>query len=334
MICLVCFITSCGKADPVSRTSTVDYGDAESFEAALNAGENLEGKTVRIKVKEFHPNSDWGYNLWAGEHLNFVSSRNPDIKAGDEAVLRATVIESVMGSWKISYEKVLNAVDGETTVYSSARTENTPTASAPDTTKKESPKQPSESTSAPDTETENSFTSNQYYDVVEEAVYQSYSNTVMIYKLLAKQNVSVEAQRLAYSPAGSVIGKSSSEITLTKGQANYFRFSFKALQSDASFETTLKEKKTITKGDRNAIEMVDYNVSGENLYITFRQVTDNPDPLAKFKLLYYNGDQIVGDEINYFSIYAKNLDGKGSTDVASIWVYGKTFDRIEYIYEP
>lgn len=94
----------------------IDYASAESFEAALNAGENLEGKVVQFTALELHPDSISGYNIWAGEHLNFVSSRNPDVKAGDTVTVRATVIESSFGSWIISYEKVDNAEITDATI--------------------------------------------------------------------------------------------------------------------------------------------------------------------------------------------------------------------------
>ena len=74
----------------------IDYGDAESFEAALNEGENLEGKVVRFVAGELHPQSKLGYNVWAGEHLNFVSSRNPDIQEGDTVTVRITSIENLL----------------------------------------------------------------------------------------------------------------------------------------------------------------------------------------------------------------------------------------------
>ncbi len=108
-------LTACG-----TKTTVIDYADAESFEAALNAGENLEGKVVRFVAGEFHPDSALGYNVWAGEHLNFVSSRNPDIKEGDIVTVRALTIESAMGSWIINYEKVDNAEITEATITSNA----------------------------------------------------------------------------------------------------------------------------------------------------------------------------------------------------------------------
>lgn len=97
----------------------IDYGDAESFEKALNEGKNLEGKIVCFVALEYHPNSAWGYNLWAGEHLNFVSSSQPDIKEGDTVIAKVITVESHFGSWIINYEKVENAVANDNTVISS-----------------------------------------------------------------------------------------------------------------------------------------------------------------------------------------------------------------------
>lgn len=94
----------------------IDYGDAESFEAALNEGKNLENKVVRFIAGDIRPNSTFGYNVWAGEHLNFVSSRNPDIRTGNIVTVRISTIENFLGSWIISYEKVDNAVIGEDTI--------------------------------------------------------------------------------------------------------------------------------------------------------------------------------------------------------------------------
>ncbi|SCY77274.1 hypothetical protein SAMN02910292_02866 [Lachnospiraceae bacterium XBB2008] len=111
LLVMIMGLYGCG----ISKTP-IDYGDAEAFEAALNAGENLEGKVVRFTALEFHPDSASGYNVWAGEHLNFISSRNPDIKAGDTVVVRADTIESIMGSWFITYEKVPNAEMTDATI--------------------------------------------------------------------------------------------------------------------------------------------------------------------------------------------------------------------------
>ena len=51
---LACLLIGCGtNSDSNAKQPIIDYGDAESFEAALNAGENLEGKIVQITFNEF-----------------------------------------------------------------------------------------------------------------------------------------------------------------------------------------------------------------------------------------------------------------------------------------
>lgn len=102
----------------------IDYGDAESFEAALNAGEKLEGKIVRFVAYEYHPDSGVGCNIWAGEHLNFVSDSDPGVRANDTVIVRVTEVQAMdvddYTSWIIEYEMVDNAVEGEGTMTYSA----------------------------------------------------------------------------------------------------------------------------------------------------------------------------------------------------------------------
>ena len=98
-LAITCVCTACGS-------TKVDYEKVEDFEAALNAGENLKGKTVTFTVDEINPNSTFGYNLYAGEHLNFVSSKNPSVKEGDTITVKVTEVNSIFGSWIISYKKV------------------------------------------------------------------------------------------------------------------------------------------------------------------------------------------------------------------------------------
>ena len=324
----------------------IEYGDAESFEAALNEGKNLEGKVVRFIAGEFHPDSKLGYNVWAGEHLNFVSSRNPDIQEGDTVTVRTITVENMMGSWVINYEKVDNAVVGEDTITYSKPKETTAatTTAKPKTTTTATTTAKEETTeaetSAPDkpaeNKAENTYEHNEYYDIVETSSFQnSIGTTIVIHKVLAKKNVSVSATLLAYASDGSVIGKSSDDITLTEGKYNFFRYSFDGDVSSAQIQANAQAKNdSFMTGERNAVEMVQYNMSGDDLYVTFEQTGDELGSFAKFKLLFYKGDRIVDTEDGYFNIYAENLNGKGSTDVASIWVYGTDFDRIEYVYEP
>ena len=191
----------------------------------------------------------------------------------------------------------------------------------------------------PETETtENTYDSNEYYDVVETMFFKNSINyTVMVNKVLAKKDVSVSGTVLEYAADGSVVGKSSDDIILTAGQYNYFRYSFDSDLTNVTLKTSYQAKKdSILAGLRNpnAVEMVDYNHSGNELYITFKQNVDKLDSFAKFKILFYNGDKIVETEDGYFRISAKNLNGNGATDVAEVWAYGINFDRIEYIYEP
>lgn len=85
---------------------TVDYENVADFEAALNEGEDLVDKVVVFTVNKFKPKSAFGFNLQTGEHLNFVSTKNPSIKEGETVTVKVTNISSVFGSYIIEYEKV------------------------------------------------------------------------------------------------------------------------------------------------------------------------------------------------------------------------------------
>ena len=358
----------------------IDYGDAESFEAALNEGKNLEGKVVRFTAREIHPNSAIGFNVWAGEHLNFVSSRNPDIEVDDTVTVRTTTIESISGSWIINYEKVDHAVTDENTITASQSKEtdqsgasaanesssaksdanesssaksdanesptaesnanDSSTAASDESNKDVSQAEPAAETAADNSkapeQTENTYEHNAYFDIVEVASYKSsIGSTHIIHKVLAKSNVTISATLLAYGTDGNVLGKGTDEIILTEGKYNYFHYLFDSDISNASFQVNATPKNdTFMVGERNAVEMVQYDISGDSLYVTLQQTGDSLGAFAQFKLLLYKGDTIVDTEENFFNISAQNLNGKGSTDVAEIWVYGVDFDRVEYVYEP
>lgn len=81
-----------------------DYS-TEEFETALQNGEDVTGKTVVVKVTEVEPNSAFGYNIHAGQHLNFVSAENPGVEAGDEFVVTIDRVASMFGSFIITYKK-------------------------------------------------------------------------------------------------------------------------------------------------------------------------------------------------------------------------------------
>ena len=95
MFCFTFVVTACGqkKADYTAKTA----------ESALNAGKDIEGKTVKFKVEKLEPNSAFGYNMEAGKHLNFVSNDNPKVKQGDTVFLKVKKVTSTMGSYVISY---------------------------------------------------------------------------------------------------------------------------------------------------------------------------------------------------------------------------------------
>ncbi|MCM1314818.1 MAG: hypothetical protein NC244_05565 [Alistipes senegalensis] len=97
-LCMImCFaLFSCGGGK-------VDYKDVESFEAALDAGEDLTGKTVTFTVKEIVPDSAFGYNLHAGEKLNFCSSKNPNVEVGDTVTVKVKSVNSILMHYVISY---------------------------------------------------------------------------------------------------------------------------------------------------------------------------------------------------------------------------------------
>lgn len=105
-------LCGCGSA------TKIDYESAETFEAALNNGENLEGKTVRFIALELRPQSAFGYNIFAGEHLNFVSTENPGVEAGDIVTVKVTKIQSILGSWIIRYEKISSKKNKSNSNYS------------------------------------------------------------------------------------------------------------------------------------------------------------------------------------------------------------------------
>ena len=183
---------------------------------------------------------------------------------------------------------------------------------------------------------EETYEHNSYYDIVESARWTDIiGSTHIIYKVKAKQNISISSTLIAYSESGSVIGKSSSDIVLTEGQTNYFEYYFDEDVSNAQLKPSAKaQKDSFTVGERNGVELVEYSITNDNLYLTLKQTADKIGAFAKYKILFYNGEQIVDTENGYYSVSAKNLDGKDSTDIAEIWTYGKTYDRIEFIYEP
>lgn len=96
----------------------IDYGDAEAFEQALNKGENVQGKVVRFKVREY-ATPVAGYNLHAGDHLNFISFKNPGVSTGETITVKVTKVQDFDdGKFGIWYKKVKNGKVTSNTVTS------------------------------------------------------------------------------------------------------------------------------------------------------------------------------------------------------------------------
>lgn len=207
VVLLTFSLVSCGE----KQADVIDYGDAESFEAALNAGENLEGKIVQFVAKELHPDSAFGYNVWAGEHLNFISSRNPDIKEGNTAVVRATTIESTLGSWIISYEKVENAIIGANTVFSGSVAPGGST-----TTPSQAPDEPGQNDNGPTIEipTEQPSTSELPLEVTDSGWYMHDPSGETAYVEVCGMIYNPNSQLIAEFPVLTVTAKDGDGIIL------------------------------------------------------------------------------------------------------------------------
>lgn len=83
----------------------LDYKSAEEFEAALNNGDTVEGTYVMVEVIKVEPNSAFGYNIQAGEHLNFVAAANPVVEQGNTVVFKVEKVASMFGSFIVTYEE-------------------------------------------------------------------------------------------------------------------------------------------------------------------------------------------------------------------------------------
>ena len=85
------------------NSNSVDYSTAEKLEKDLNKGKDAVGKTVTFEVLEVKPDSALGFNLYAGEHLNFTCKDSFNVKAGDKLTVLITYVGKVLGSWELHY---------------------------------------------------------------------------------------------------------------------------------------------------------------------------------------------------------------------------------------
>ena len=180
------------------------------------------------------------------------------------------------------------------------------------------------------------FYHNEYYDVVEVVNNIRYeSSSEIIYKVLAKKDVSIESAIIAYDRNGNVVGKQTDQIVLTAGKNNYFHYYFDVIVDDTiTLEMrTIEESESFYIGERNAVVMTDYYREKYKLYISVEQVAEKISTFAKIKLLFYKNNKIINVDEYYISTYAQNLSGIGTTDTISFYVWDD-FDNIEFIYEP
>lgn len=99
-----------------NNVNKIDFEDENLFEKQLNNGKtSVKDKTIKFVVREFHDDSILGYNCYAGEHLNFISSSNINANAGDTIIGKITKDPyKFIGSWVIEYELV-SKTDGNKT---------------------------------------------------------------------------------------------------------------------------------------------------------------------------------------------------------------------------
>ena len=310
----------------------------------MNLNENKENtqSTAKSENKKMQA---WEKNLIAGAICFSVGLTGPialrlHVKSTYDKSSQATI--SKLSEENHSLREQIKELQNKSATVAVNKTESILTTEEPAPVTDLPAEEPAKAIDVPATEaTEapaDTYDHNQYYDIVEQSIFKDSINySHLVYKVLAKKDVTVSATILAYGEDGNVIGKDSDEIVLTAGQYNFFQFSFESDISTATAQTTVQPKKdSIFTGARNpnAVEMVQYNQSGNELYITFKQNVDELDHYAKFKILFYKGDLIVDTDDGYFSSHAENLNGNGATDVVEVWAYGIDFDRIEYIYEP
>lgn len=85
--------------------SSPDYSNAEEFEEALNNGAEVRNAIVRFEALDVHSRTAYGYgNIFAGAHLNFVSTSAPDVVECDILTVRICAVSHYSNHWFISYE--------------------------------------------------------------------------------------------------------------------------------------------------------------------------------------------------------------------------------------
>lgn len=323
-------ISSLGKNKKVWSFDTwgifddVDYFGAENFEKDLNAGKNLKGKTVMFEAVDVRPDLVLGYDIWGGEHLNFISSNKEmsKVKVGDIIVATVESIDSLewgdYTSWIIYMDmfatpsKTDNSSDYDDYDWSWLYDDPTPI--------------PTEEP------TNYTYESNQYFDVVDSYTYKNGKYTYIIDKIIGKQNNKhIDLTMLIYDKNGDVVDKCTPDVIVNNGQYNFITYYIEADDYD-HHSISYTASSSWHGGDPDSVKMVKYSKKNSKVLITFEQ-TGEIGSFAEFKLLFFKGDELVYSGSWYFDVYVKQLNGVGSVDVAELSI-SKDFDTIEYYYGP
>ena len=82
--------------------------DEVEFEKRLNAGEKLDGALVTFEIVKVCPNLNvvfGGYNLWGGDHLNFISKEPMNVTEGQSFTVKVLYTSKILdASWAVYYE--------------------------------------------------------------------------------------------------------------------------------------------------------------------------------------------------------------------------------------
>lgn len=98
LVTLIACLTLCACTERTAKS----YADAETFEAALNQGEDTTGSKVTFTVREVAPDSRFGYCVRAGDHLNFSMREDDGITKGDTVTVEVRKVEKYGPSWVIN----------------------------------------------------------------------------------------------------------------------------------------------------------------------------------------------------------------------------------------
>ncbi|MBR5677759.1 MAG: hypothetical protein IKX20_06450 [Paludibacteraceae bacterium] len=88
------------------ENSIMQFDSAEEFESALRDGYDLKNTQVTFQVEEIKSKTLLGYNVWAGEHLNFYPSEKPqELNCGDYVTVKVKKIKNFLfGSYRVFCE--------------------------------------------------------------------------------------------------------------------------------------------------------------------------------------------------------------------------------------